>query len=281
MGTVAALLLGLGILVVVWGIIQKVKAGRVAAAPFAKTGEVATRGATVANAKGAISVEGALQCAEPLLAPVTGTPCLYYELTVVGSWKEGDTTHSKEYLKDRRAAAFAVDDGTGPVPVDASQGGDFEPFEKTFEETKKEGFFADLKSIVGQKQPIVFGNFAFDNPPMSAANKFTCTERVFKAPPRLFVLGKHDDGAIGPPSWASLVLSPKSRDQVLGSALKTAKACLVGGAAAVGVGLILGVVAHFVTPPETAAAAVEPTVTIRTGGTVVHPAARPVRAKRR
>ena len=48
------------------------------------------------------------------------------------------------------SADFTIDDGSGAVKVDASKGGDFDDvLEKTFDQTKKEGFFADLKNAVG------------------------------------------------------------------------------------------------------------------------------------
>src|SRR5207245_6442659 len=64
--------------------------------------------------------------------------------------------------------------------------------------------------------------------------------------PRLFVLGKFEGGAIRSPSWTSLVLSHKTRDEVLGSAQKTGKGFLIGGASALAVGVILGVVSVLI-----------------------------------
>src|SRR5687767_10667810 len=116
----AGILLGLaGIVALVFGAFQRFKSGRLAKAPFVKSHDAATRGDQVAGAKGAISVEGDVKCPEPLISPVTGTPCLYYEVKVVGQWKDGDSTKSKEYFADKRVAAFALDDGSGPVPVAA------------------------------------------------------------------------------------------------------------------------------------------------------------------
>lgn len=238
-------MVGIGIVVVIYGAIMKFKAGRIAKAPFASTGDAATRGSAVAGEKGAISVQGDVQCPQPLLSPVTGTPCLYYELSVVGTWKEGDQEKSKDYVKEKVAAPFALDDGSGSIPVDASKGGDFD-LKQTFDDTKKEGFFADLKSAVGKGEPIMFGQYAFPNPPMSKANKFRCIEKVLPVPPRLFALGKLEQNVIASPSWTSLVLSPKSRDELLGSSAKSAKMAFIGGAAATGVGLLVGVISAFV-----------------------------------
>jgi hypothetical protein len=260
MGALAALLVVAGIVCLIWAAMQKFKAGRLAKAPFAKTGEVASNGDKVAGEKGAISVEGDVKCAAPLISPVTGTPCLYYELKVMGSWKEGDETKEKEYHSEKKAAAFGIDDGSGIVQVDASSGGDYEPFEKTFDETKKEGFFADLKSAVGKGEPIMFGKFAFENPTMSVADKFTCTEKLVKVQPRMFALGKHEGGQIKSPSWTSLILSNKTRDALLGSTAKAAKNFGIGGGAALAVGLILGIVSSVMAPKEAAADTAKPEI---------------------
>lgn len=245
MGIAAVLLTVGGIIALIWGGMQKFKAGRLAKAPFVKTGDAATKGESVAGEKGAISVEGQVKTQELLTSPVTGTECLYYELKVVGKWKDGDSEKSKDYVDEKSAAAFALDDGTGAVRIAADQGGDFDCLEKTFEETKKEGMFADLKSAVGKGEPIMFGQYAFENPAMSKANKFECIEKVVKPQPQLFALGKLENGMIGSPSWTSLVLSNKSRDELLGSTAKAAKNFLIGGAAAAGVGVILGVVSNL------------------------------------
>jgi hypothetical protein len=253
MAGIAALLVVAAIVALIWGGLQKFKAGRLAAAPFAKSNDVATRGASVAGNKGAVSVEGNVRCDAPLVSPVTGTPCLYYKVKVVGSWKEGDSTKSKDYYNDEQAVGFAVDDGSGPVPVDARKGGDFD-LDKKYDETKKEGFFADIKNAVGMKEPIVFGNFAFQNPPMSVADKFNCTEYVLPVHPRVFVLGKHDSGVITTPSWTSLIISKKTRDQLMGSTAKAAKFSFIGGGAGLALGMMLGLVAHFTAPKKAEAA---------------------------
>jgi E3 Ubiquitin ligase len=256
MAALAALLIVAAIVALIFGGLQKFKAGRLAAAPFVKTNDVATKGNSVAGQKGAVSVEGNVGCPQPLVSPVTGTPCLYYKVKVVGSWKEGDSTKSKDYYTDEQAVGFNLDDGSGPVPIDARKGGDLD-LDKKYDETKKEGFFADIKNAVGMKEPIVFGNFAFQNPPMSVADKFNCTEYVLPVHPRLYVLGKHDSGVITSPSWTSLIISKKSRDQLMGSTAKAAKFSLIGGGAGMALGVILALVAHFTAPKKAVAATVD------------------------
>ena len=63
-----------GIVALVWGVMQKFKAGRLAKAPFVPTGDAASKNTGVADPKGAISVQGTVQAQQPLVSPVTGTP---------------------------------------------------------------------------------------------------------------------------------------------------------------------------------------------------------------
>ncbi len=240
----ALILVAGGIVALIWGGMQKYKAGRLAKAPFVSTGQAAA--GQTSDPKGAISCQGTVQVQQPLRSPVTGTDCLYYELEVIGSWKDGDSKKSKNYVEEKHAAYFFVNDGSGPVRIDASKGGDFDGLSTTFDETKKEGFFADLKSAIGKGEPIMFGQYAFHNPSMSKANEFRCIERVLPLAPQLYVCGKSEANAVGAPNWTSLILSGKSRDELLGSTAKAAKSFLVGGAAAAACGTVLGIIANFV-----------------------------------
>jgi hypothetical protein len=132
------------------------------------------------------------------------------------------------------------------APIDAAGGGDYDDIQKTFDETKKEGFFADLKNAVGTAEPIMFGHYAFANPPMSKANKFQCTERIVPVPQQAFALGKLDNGVITRPGLTGLLLSSKTRDEMLGASAKNSKMAFIGGAAAAGVGLVVGVISALV-----------------------------------
>ncbi|RYE79629.1 MAG: hypothetical protein EOO74_03425, partial [Myxococcales bacterium] len=76
--TIGMVAVALGLIGVIWGIFQKIQAGRVLDAPLVKTGDAAARGAQVASPKGALSVEGEVRCGQPLTAPVSGAPCLWY-----------------------------------------------------------------------------------------------------------------------------------------------------------------------------------------------------------
>src|SRR5688572_8191650 len=96
MTPIGMLLVALGIIGIIVGIFQRVKAGRVTDAPLVSTGDAASRGQQLAGPKGQISAQGGVMCQQPLYAPVTGTPCLFFELKVTAEWKDGDTTKTKE-----------------------------------------------------------------------------------------------------------------------------------------------------------------------------------------
>lgn len=237
----AAILVSLGIIALIYGIVMKLRAGRVVDAPFVRTGEVAQKGAAAANPKGAISAEGNVTCPQPLLSPVTGTTCIYYEVKVTAEWKDGDTTKTKELGHEKRAAQFAIDDGSGPVWVDAREGGDFEP-EQVKEETKSTGL---IGGITGQD--LAFGNYRVSTGMLSMGTKYTVREEVVPAVPRLYVCGKiGSSNEITAPSWRQLLMTNKSRDQYLASAAGAAKIAFIGGGSGLGVGVILGVISAFV-----------------------------------
>ncbi|AKV01440.1 Sporulation domain protein [Labilithrix luteola] len=236
----------LGIVGLLYGIMQKLKAGRVADAPLVSTGDAASKGAQVASPKGAISAQGNVVCPQPLISPVTGTPCLYYELRCKAEWKQGDTTKSKEVLDEKRAAHFTIDDGTGPVVVDASKGGDFEP-SRTKTETKATGL---LGGITGAD--VVFGNYRVSAGPFALGTKFTVEEEVLPVVPRVYACGRAEGGAIVSPSWRSLLIDARSRDELLSAATTGAKRFLIGGAVAFALGGGLCTVAQLTAPKNEA-----------------------------
>src|SRR6185436_18778779 len=132
--------------------------GRVTDAPLAPTGEVARRGREVAGPKGQISAQGTVVCQQPLYAPFSGQPCLYYEITCTAKWKSGDTHKSEVIDRQKMAAQFAIDDGSGPVWVDAREGGEFSPTERK-SETKGTGLIGGLTGT-----DLVFGNYRVNTP---------------------------------------------------------------------------------------------------------------------
>jgi hypothetical protein len=239
--------IALGIIAIIWGIFQKVKAGRVADAPLVSTGDAARRGGEVASPKGAISAQGRVVCAQPLVSPVTGTPCLYYRLRVTASWKEGNVDKKKELSDERTAATFAIDDGSGPVHVDARKGGDFDP-SQVKDETKGTGL---LGGITGKE--IEFGNYRVSAGMLSLGTKYNVREEVLPLQPSLYVCGKAEQGAIAAPGWRSLIVSNKTREELLSHATKSAKVSLLGGLGAFVAGGALAIVGTLLAPAPAAA----------------------------
>lgn len=224
---IGLIIVTLGIIGIIWGVFQKLKAGRVADAPLATTGDVVQKGRAAAGPKGQISAQGNVVCHQPLYAPFSGVPCLFYSLKCTAEWKEGDVEKKKVLDEQKVAAQFALDDGTGPVWVDAHEGGDFEPT-TTKRETKGTGL---LGGITGTE--LAFGNYKVQTGMLSLGTKYTVEEEVLPMTPRLYACGKLADqgGVIGSPNWRQLILSAKSRDELLSSATKGAKIFLIAGAA--------------------------------------------------
>lgn len=89
-------------------------------------------------------------------APASGVQASWWGLQVVGSWPEGDRRDSRLY----------VDESSGPQPTDTAT--------VTFEQELDEGIFDDLK----EGQTLKFGGYTFQNPPLSKADRFVCTEKT-------------------------------------------------------------------------------------------------------
>src|SRR5262245_2379388 len=174
----------LGIIGLIWGIFQKLKAGRVADAPLVSTGDAAQRGGQVAGPKGQISAQGNVMCQQPLIAPFSGQQCLWFKLVCKAEWKDGDTHKSKELEELKQAAQFAIDDGTGPVWIDAREGGDFEPTMRK-SETQGTGI---LGGITGTE--LHFGHYRVSTGMLSLGTKYTVEEEVMPCVPRLYACGK-------------------------------------------------------------------------------------------
>ncbi len=239
MGAIAAIVTAISIVVLIYGLFMRRKASRITKAAHLQSGAAAGAGEGKA-----VSVQGR-PVAQPLVSPVTGTPCLYYEVEVEGFWKAGDTKKSKKYYEDKQGQV-GVDDGSGVVPLNLAGGGDFDLL-KSFEERHKEGMFDDLKNAVGKGKPVMFGNFQFHNPVNSKASEFVCTEKVFKADGgTVYAAGYIKQGVLSGKGLFALLVSPKTREQLLDEALGNAKKALMGGGIGAGAGILVGIISNFV-----------------------------------
>ncbi len=243
-----------GLIGIIYGVFMKMKAGRVAGAPLASTGGAARGEGAAPN--GAIAAQGRVVVQNPLTSPMTGTPCLYYKIETVASWKVGDQTKTKTIDEQKHAAQFGIDDGSGVVWVDAHEGGDFEP-EQVREQTQTPGL---LGGITGTD--LAFGNYRVSTGALAMGTKYTVKERVLPIQQNLYACGKAASGSIAAPGWRQLILSNKSRDELLASATKTAKISLIAGAAAFALGGALAVVGQLVGGDE----APKPTTAVQADG---------------
>ncbi|MBK8251679.1 MAG: hypothetical protein IPK82_03310 [Polyangiaceae bacterium] len=243
MAPVGFLLVAIAIIGLIYGLIMRARAGRVTDAPFVSTGDAAARGAQLAGPKGQISAQGGVMMQQPVYAPVSGTPCMFYELKVTAEWKDGDTTKTKELDHQKVAAQFAINDGSGPVWIDLREGGDFEPtVSKQMEQST-----GLLKGIVGGE--LVFGNYRLNAGIGSLGTTYKVEEKAFPVQQQMYVCGRmaEQGGMITAPKWRALLATNQTRDQYLAAAMKTAKIALIAaaamfvvGGALAGIGLAMG-----------------------------------------
>jgi hypothetical protein len=240
---VGVVVLVIGVAALIGGLLQRGKAGRISKTPFAATGEIAARGPDVAGPKGAVSTQGQLVVmGAALTTPVTQRPCVYYHLRITCEYKSGDKQQKDTISDERQSVPFAVDDGSGPVAVNAGKGGDFEAA-PSFRQSRTKGLGAAVKGTLDFGQGLripVSGRFNGYMIPDGA--KITVEETHIPAAGTFYVNGKLDSGVIGSPSWRSLMIASAGRDQLLASAMKTAKILMIVGAAAGGAGLVTAIV---------------------------------------
>jgi len=241
MVAIGILVLFVGCLALAGGVFSRVRAGRIANTPFAGTGAVASNGASVATPKGGISTQGRVVAPQLATSPVTGTPCLYYDVTVTASWKVGDSVQSHRVTDEKVAAPFALDDGSGPIRIDASKGGDLGT-KTTFQKKQSRGLMAAMTG-----KPLAFGERGFTVPQGIRVGltiipdhaEFEVVERCLPMPEQMYANGKLDNGVIGSPNWTSLVLSTKSRDELLAGTATMAQRLLIGGGVASAAGAVV------------------------------------------
>lgn len=227
-------MIGLGLIVVIAGLVQRGKMKKILAAPFKKTGEIASN-PSVADAKGLISCEGAVATQQPIVAPCSNSQCVYYELKVEKQIEESKMTDKglqtsrtwKNVSEQKQGSAFQVNDGSGAVAVDA-----------------REGIDADLKQSYSGAPPGGQGLGILANMltgAIFAGNErvlqYRATEKIIPAQGNLFVMGKLAGGQITKTDgmMGKLMLSTKGRDGLVGS-VKTLSMILlvVGGLLGVG-----------------------------------------------
>lgn len=224
-------LLGLAFLATLVGFLQRRKGKKILATPFKRTGEIAAN-PRVVDAKGNVSCEGAVQTQAPAIAPVSGKPCLYYEVELVQEWTKSVTT--EDGMKEetgrttlstaKSGVVFYVNDGSGPIGVDPRYGMDVD-LERSFEQEQSIRF--------GEVQ---FGHFRAHVPPAGdgkSGRSVRVIERIVPAGGHMFVLGRLDEqrnitqssGLTG-----DLIASRRGRHALLGATKRNATIGFVAGA---------------------------------------------------
>jgi hypothetical protein len=233
------------------GLMQHLKGKKILAAPFKKTGEIASNPAA-ADAKGIVSCEGAIQTQQPAVAPCSGTPCVYFEIELIQEWEKHVVTedgHKTEKGKDtiqtvKTGAVFFIDDGSGPVAIDPRQGMSVE-LDKSFEQSQNVSH-----------GDVIFGQF-HGHVPHAGGDKHgrgvKVIEKIVPVQGGMFVMGQLANQAITKPQGmlGSLVASRKGRNALLGATKRNKMiGFVVGGLFFVpGVGLSI-----FANPPAPTAA---------------------------
>ena len=222
-------LLALAIGGLIFGLLQRSKMKKILSAPFRKTGEIASN-PQAGDAKGTVSTEGAIQVQQPLQAPCSGKPCLYFEVKVERMWeKQVNTENGVKTEKGtstvsttEQGSQFYVNDGSGPVGVDAREKLDTD-LTKSFEQAQNVSY-GDL----------VFGQFSVHVPYHGGDERTTsirAIEKILPSEGNVFVMGKlaggnitKQDGMLG-----KLLISTKGRDKLVGSTKRNSILGFVAG----------------------------------------------------
>ncbi len=218
-------------------LLQRAKMKKILAAPFRRTGEAASNPAS-ADEKGMISVEGAIQVAQPFSAPISGRPCIHYTIEVERTIEKIESTENgtkktkskNTVVNDQGGTVFYVNDGSGPISVDAREKVDTKDMVKSFEQGQNAAF-----------GDVTWGSYTAKVPPHVGEGyplEIKVTEKIVPAEGNVFALGKLANGVIARPDGmlGKLVLSTKGREKLLGGtkrnvmiAAVAAGVCFVAG----------------------------------------------------
>lgn len=211
------------------GVLQQMKAKKILAAPFKKTGEIAQNPA-VADAKGTISAEGAMVVQQPLMAPCSGKPCIYYEIELIRHWEKHVMTENGSKTEkgttsistNKVGSQIYINDGSGPVGADFRADVDCD-MEKSFE----------------QMQNIAWGDVVFGqyraHVPHQGGDQHTvgvkAVEKIIPAQGNIFVMGKLVAGVITKTEGmlGKIIASTKGRDKLLGATKRNALIGFIAG----------------------------------------------------
>ncbi len=236
------------LVLVLVGFLNQRKAGKILAAPFKKTGEIA-QNPQVADAKGTVSCEGAIVVQQPLTAPCSGKPCVYYEVELVRSWEKSVQTENGMKTEkgtvsistNRAGSQIQINDGSGPVGADLRQDVECAEMEKSFEQ---------MQNIAWGD--VMFGQYRAHVPHDTSERRTVgvkAVEKIIPAQGNAFVMGKlvagvitKADGMLG-----KLMVHTKGRDKLLGTTKRNAMIGFVLGGLSLAGGVPLSILGS---PPK-------------------------------
>ncbi len=241
-----------GVAGLVFALRMLLKAKKMQAVPFRTPAEIAAQGASAADAKGLVSTEGSTSPIEQLIAPMSGEPCLAYEVKIERKWEKEVITErgtekktgSEKIFEQFKGSVFKIGEA---VQVDATKRPDAD-FEKTHSSTVRVGLM-----IPGM---LEFGKLQVNTPSLSREARtvsFIGTETILK-PGNLYALGALQGSTITEPPGllgGKLTLSSKGRAKLLSATKRNMiLGWSIGGLLAVG-GTTLGIFGPAPKPANT------------------------------
>lgn len=216
-----------GFVGVIVGLLQMLKGKKMNRVPFRAPSEVAQLGPGAADAKGLVSTEGSVGEQGLLVAPMSGKPCLAYQITVERKWEKSERTENGTQTKkgsdtvhrEYKGGVFAINDGAGSLWVDASTHEPDASFDKSFTAAINGG-------LLGFPGTLQFGGYSIGTPSLALAEghtkAFEGTEKIIPPSPTLYALGQVQPTPNGPVlatpkgiGTGKLILSNKGRASLL------------------------------------------------------------------
>jgi hypothetical protein len=240
------LLLAIFVAGIIGGLLQRAKGQALLAAPFKRTGEAASN-PQAGDAKGTVSVEGQVACQQPLRGPQSGQPCIYFHYKLEEEFEKSTLTEqgtktTKEWKiinEQKTGTAFTIDDGSGPVWVQITDGVDADLHQSFSGMPGTGGGGSAAQAAAGMVAAA-----------MTGGTRLRATEKILHAQGKLFALGKLDQGRIVKTDgmMGKLILSAKGRDGLLGATKRNTIIAFV----VAGVSLVAGLpMAILGSPPVT------------------------------
>jgi hypothetical protein len=217
-----------GFVGLVVGLLQMFKGKKLNSVPFRAPSQIAQLGPQAADAKGLVSTEGTVSQQGLLTAPMSGRPCLAFEITVERKYETTERTEngtetkkgSSNLFSDYKGGIFALQDGQGTVLVDATTKPD-----ASFEKAHSSGVNVGILGII--PGTLQFGNFQMSTPLIVGEGRttgFEGVEKIVPPSPNLYALGALAMGPQGPVvhtpkgiGTGKLILSSKGRASLVKS----------------------------------------------------------------